>query len=243
MKHPTHIIDPNGDVIIKLLDPNAPFAVCEEWDYGEDEEFPPWFGSRQWHPLNNEQAVDSLLDLTLADQDTQNGSPKSAASETHVAQLAATGLTRVPTRRRRPRRMSEGECILTEYARKPAFNDEYTYQVSSRHLILASPFFRAALTGGWKETRTLGTDGSVTFTVYDWDDQALLIFLNIVHGRHRDLPWKVGLELLAKITVIADYYQCIDAIQFMALSWLNGYGAIGSADGFIGIAHSKEDSR
>lgn len=46
-----------------------------------------------------------------------------------------------------------------------------------------------------------------------------MTFLNIIHGQHRDLPWKVGLELLAKITVIADYYQCIDAIQFMALSW------------------------
>lgn len=102
---------------------------------------------------------------------------------------------------------------------KPVFSDEYTYQVSSRHLILASPFFRAALTKGWKETHILGTHGSVTFTVYDWDDQALMIFLNIIHGQHRDLPWKIGLELLAKVTVIADYYQCIDAIQFMALSW------------------------
>ncbi|RHZ58412.1 hypothetical protein CDV55_100409 [Aspergillus turcosus] len=221
MKNPTHIIDPNGDVIIRLLNPNAPFAVSEEWDYGEDEELPSWFGSRQWNPLNNEQAVDSLLDLTVVDQDDQNESPKSAASETNVALLAVTGITGLPTRRqrRRPRRMSEGEFILNEYTRKPAFNEEYTYQVSSRHLILASPFFRIALTGGWKETHTLGTDGSVTFTVHDWDEQALLIFLNIIHGHHRNLPWKVGLELLAKITVIADYYQCIDAIQFMALSW------------------------
>lgn len=109
--------------------------------------------------------------------------------------------------------------VLANSLGKPAFNEEYTYQVSSRHLIPASPFFRIALTEGWKETHTLGTDGSVTFTVYDWDEQALLIFLNIIHGHHRDLSWEVGLELLAKITVIADYYQCIDAIQFMALCW------------------------
>ncbi|KAF4150839.1 hypothetical protein CNMCM8927_005401 [Aspergillus lentulus] len=207
MKYPTHIIDPNGDVIIKLLNPNAPFAVSEEWDYREDDELP--------------SCRLALLDLTVVDQDDQDEPQKSAASETHVSLLAETSLTRTPTRRQRhrPRRMSESECILSEYARKPAFSDEYTYQVSSRHLILASPFFRAALTKGWKETHNLGTHGSVTFTVYDWDDQALMIFLNVIHGQHRDLPWKIGLELLAKVTVIADYYQCIDAIQFMALSW------------------------
>lgn len=123
MKNPTHIIDPNGDVIIKLLNPNAPFAVSEEWDYGEDEGLPSWFGSRQWNPLNNEQAVDSLLDLTVVDQDGQNESPKSAASETRVALLAVTGITGLPTRRqrRRPRRMSEGEFILNEYTRMSYF--------------------------------------------------------------------------------------------------------------------------
>jgi hypothetical protein len=52
----------------------------------------------------------------------------------------------------------------------------------------------------------LGRTGALNFSEY--------------HTRTtRDLPWKVGLELLAKITIIADYYQCIDAIQFMALSW------------------------
>jgi hypothetical protein len=123
MKYPTHIIDPNGDVIIKLLSPNAPFAVSEEWDYGEDDELPSWFGSRQWNPLNNEQAVDSLLDLTIVDKEDQNEPPKSAASETHVSLLAATSLTTVPTRRQRhrPRRMSESECILSDYARMSYF--------------------------------------------------------------------------------------------------------------------------
>jgi hypothetical protein len=123
MKYPTHIINPNGDVIIRLLNPNAPFAVSEEWDYGEDDVLPSWFGSRQWNPINNEQAVDSLIDLTVVDQDDQNEPPKPAASETHVSLLAASGPTSVPTRRQRhrPRRLSEGERILNEYARMSYF--------------------------------------------------------------------------------------------------------------------------
>lgn len=119
MKHPKHIIDPNGDVTITLLNPNAPFAVSEEWDYGEDDQSRSWFGTRQWNPLNNEQAVDSLLDLTIINQDDHDEAPKSAEPETYVSLLAATDLTRVPTRRQRyrPRRMSESECIRSEYTR------------------------------------------------------------------------------------------------------------------------------
>ncbi|GIC89099.1 uncharacterized protein Aud_005501 [Aspergillus udagawae] len=118
MKYPTHIIDPNGDVIIRLLNPNAPFAVSEEWDYGEDDVLPSWFGSRQWNPINNEQAVDSLIDLTVVDQDDQNKPPKPTASESHVSLLAASGLKRVPTRR--ARRLSEGR-LLNEYSRMSYF--------------------------------------------------------------------------------------------------------------------------
>ncbi|PSR80134.1 hypothetical protein BD289DRAFT_374501, partial [Coniella lustricola] len=46
------------------------------------------------------------------------------------------------------------------------------YRLSSRYLILASPFFRAALDGPWKEG-LIAADSMYTIDVSDWNEEAL----------------------------------------------------------------------
>ncbi|KAK3934812.1 hypothetical protein QBC46DRAFT_273059 [Diplogelasinospora grovesii] len=135
-----HILDPLGDVILTLKNPNAPFAT--------------------WH---------------------------------------------------RP--------VATE-ERSVVIHEPITFLVSSRHLILASPVLKAALTGGWNESIARETDGPREISTEGWDVQAMIIIMNIVHHKWSQVPREVDLELLAKIAVVVDYYQTYEMGQFMGTLWV-----------------------
>ncbi|KAK4149057.1 hypothetical protein C8A00DRAFT_19216, partial [Chaetomidium leptoderma] len=99
---------------------------------------------------------------------------------------------------------------------------EIQLRVSSRHLILASPYFKAALNGPWREAASVSADCSQDVYAYDWDPQAFLILMHIIHARNRQVPRLVSLELLAKIAVLVDYYECYEAVEVFAELWLQG---------------------
>jgi hypothetical protein len=95
-------------------------------------------------------------------------------------------------------------------------------RVSSRHLNLASPYFKVALNGPWKEATSVSADGCRHIFADDWDPQAFLILMHIIHGRNRQVPRHISLELLAKIAALVDYYECYEAVEVFAKLWLQG---------------------
>lgn len=107
-----------------------------------------------------------------------------------------------------------------ENRESPSLQREIRYKVSSKHLTLASPAFAKALSGSWREGSTLREKGTVTINVEDWNSEAFLTILNIFHGRFSDIPNQVGVELLAKLTVLADYYQCLANVEVFAHMWM-----------------------
>lgn len=91
-------------------------------------------------------------------------------------------------------------------------NDEIHYLVSPRHLTLASPWFRRMLTReGFTESLKDPSNGRYHIQADDWDEEALLILLNIFHVRTRRVPATVSLEMLAKIAVLVDSYELENA--------------------------------
>jgi len=44
--------------------------------------------------------------------------------------------------------------------------------------------------------------------------------MSIIHGRNQQVPRVISLELLAKIAVLADYYDCHEAVEVFAEIWL-----------------------
>lgn len=93
-------------------------------------------------------------------------------------------------------------------------------RVSSRHLILASPYFKAALNGPWKEAASISANCPHSIHADDWDPEAFLILMHIIHGRNRQVPRRVSLELLAKIAVLVDYYECHETVELFTELWL-----------------------
>lgn len=89
---------------------------------------------------------------------------------------------------------------------------EIRYLVSSRHLMLASPWFRRLLArDDFIEASRDPSDGRYHVPASDWDEEAFLILLNIFHIRTRGVPATVDLEMLAKIAVLVDYYELENA--------------------------------
>jgi hypothetical protein len=96
------------------------------------------------------------------------------------------------------------------------------YYVSSRHLALASGFFKSALAkDGWLEGHPSAEDGKYHLSTADWDPEAFLILLRIFHLRNRDVPRSLTLEMLARIAVLVDYYRCSEAVEIFSEIWIN----------------------
>ncbi|KAL6233019.1 hypothetical protein BDW75DRAFT_232314 [Aspergillus navahoensis] len=92
-------------------------------------------------------------------------------------------------------------------------------QVSARHLALGSPVFDKMLHGNWKEGREFKEKGSIVLVVDSWDVDAFLVVLYILHSQLLKLPRRVSIEQLAKIAVIADYYDC-QSVRFFGSLWI-----------------------
>ncbi|KAL1797154.1 hypothetical protein ACET3X_003760 [Alternaria dauci] len=94
------------------------------------------------------------------------------------------------------------------------------YHVSSAHLRMASPVFRKMLSPDAFREGHRKSDDRYYINADDWEEEVLLLFLNMLHLRSRKIPQRVDLELLAKIGIIVDYYDCGDAVEFFTTSWV-----------------------
>ncbi|KAF8865170.1 hypothetical protein BDZ45DRAFT_475398 [Acephala macrosclerotiorum] len=93
--------------------------------------------------------------------------------------------------------------------------------VSSRHLMLASPVFKAMLRfGAFREGQKLDSDSKAEVPLFDDDIEALVILLDIVHGRNRQIPRQINLDLMTKITILVDKYQMVEAAEIFTEAWI-----------------------
>ncbi|CAN9440362.1 unnamed protein product [Alternaria alternata] len=54
----------------------------------------------------------------------------------------------------------------------------------------------------------------------DWDPEAFLIVLQILHGRNKQVPRKVSLDMLAKIAILEDYYTFGESLDVFTEMWV-----------------------
>lgn len=93
-------------------------------------------------------------------------------------------------------------------------------QVSSKHLTLASPVFKAMLSRNYLEGATLNTMGSVQVNLDD-DSQALVVLLSIIHSQPSKIPSSIDLNLLVGIATLVDKYQLHEAAALLSGYWIN----------------------
>ncbi|KAK0108249.1 hypothetical protein ONS95_003067 [Cadophora gregata] len=98
---------------------------------------------------------------------------------------------------------------------------EIRMQVSSKHLGLASPVFKAMLGHGFKEGEAFRADGKVEIPLPDDDAAAMTILLAIMHGRGRRVPREVSLPQLALLSIVIDKYQAQEIAEIYTDIWIN----------------------
>ena len=93
-------------------------------------------------------------------------------------------------------------------------------RVSSKHLALASPVFRSMLQPKFQEGHELRLIGRTELPLPDDDSAALLVLLNVIHGRLREVPRKIDLRMLTEISILVDKYELLQATEILLDYWL-----------------------
>ncbi|KAI1769605.1 hypothetical protein GGR53DRAFT_8209 [Hypoxylon sp. FL1150] len=174
-----HEIDPDGNMILTLTNPNAPFAVWHDDDIVHPPASIPSI-------FTTPGRVSPLATVRVANSNTIN----------HLASL-------------HDKLENDEEDISAK---------TITYRVSSRHLSLASGRSRK-MRHQWEQHK--GPDGYFHISVEDWDSDALLTILNIIHLRHKQVPRSVSLEMLSKLAVIVDYFEFHEAVEVFSKLWMD----------------------
>ncbi|CAG8974822.1 hypothetical protein HYALB_00000436 [Hymenoscyphus albidus] len=103
----------------------------------------------------------------------------------------------------------EGDVVLV-------FGDEIAIRpqmlVSSKHLSLASPVFKAMLQVGFQEGQQLSTKGTVTIPLPEDCDSAFKILMMLVHAKYKHIPDQLILPTLTNLAVQVDKYQVHDCV-------------------------------
>ncbi|KAI4610829.1 hypothetical protein J4E80_007858 [Alternaria sp. BMP 0032] len=178
-----YIIDRNPDTVIILRNSCTVFAP---WDTVDESAMtpPPVVGGQE--------AIDSA----------HNEGPEEDLSEQIAAAIEASFISSLQDDTER-----DNESLAESQASVQSAEIEFHYHVSSRHLILASPWFEKAMTEeGFVESNRDKKDGLFHINAQDWDAKAFYIVLCIVHGRNKLVKREMTLEMLAKIAVLEDYY-------------------------------------
>ncbi|KAF7863214.1 hypothetical protein EAF04_007296 [Stromatinia cepivora] len=100
--------------------------------------------------------------------------------------------------------------------------EEVIFQVSSKHMMLASPAFKAMFqhTDGFKEGEELHTEGTVHVPLPDDNPDAFLILANIIHCRDAQIPQKLSLSALCDFAILVEKYCMQDAVTIVSFIWI-----------------------
>ncbi|KAG6004943.1 hypothetical protein E4U21_000612 [Claviceps maximensis] len=66
-------------------------------------------------------------------------------------------------------------------------------------------------------------------TATNWDKEAFLLLMNLLHGSYRNVPLRVSLLVLVKVCILVDYYMCQEATRFFVGIWMNHLNDIRNA--------------
>jgi hypothetical protein len=205
MADKTYDIVSEHDTVIVLRNPLVEFAV---WDRPTDISTAPEEDSKAivTSDIISTPKKPGSTEGTLSQSIIgKNTSPKSETSESRVAEDHGKPKT--------------GKPQPKESASTKVPTGGIHYLVSSAHLKVASKTWKKALSGNWAET-IRKDDGRCYLTVYDWDEVALLTLLNIIHLRNRQVIRETDLDLLTKIAILVDYYNCDEAIEMYSTAWV-----------------------
>ncbi|KAL2071666.1 hypothetical protein VTL71DRAFT_12901 [Oculimacula yallundae] len=92
--------------------------------------------------------------------------------------------------------------------------------VSSKHLMTASPVFKAMLKKGHFKEGTKLTSGRSEVALDDDPPAAFKILMDILHFNARQVPRELDLKKFTNLAVLVDKYQLLEPVELFAARWL-----------------------
>ncbi|KAG5657649.1 hypothetical protein KAF25_007682 [Fusarium avenaceum] len=101
--------------------------------------------------------------------------------------------------------------------------EEKQFLCSQKHLTLASRRASKIFSSNFKEA-SKEDDGFYHWKFGDlFDAEAFELVLKIIHGKTRNIPRTVSLDLLAAVASIVDDLECHDTVAFFSQGWILAY--------------------
>jgi hypothetical protein len=117
----------------------------------------------------------------------------------------------------KPSTEASTEPSLAESTEQPA---EKQFLCSQKHLTFASRRASKIFLSNFKEA-SKEDDGFYHWKFEDiFDAEAFELVLNIIHGKTRNVPRAVSLNLLAAVASIVDDLECHDTLAFFSQGWI-----------------------
>ncbi|KAF2263258.1 hypothetical protein CC78DRAFT_545097 [Lojkania enalia] len=200
-----HDIDPNGDTLLILKRPCAELAEWQEQKPGEwkilsipkreDSDGQSVSGKRK----RGKKAKNGIMQSSVQSEEYQ----QIAQSEAAAVDAQGTVLgSSVPLENFNATCRSPHSTVDEVHAEEEDVEPEIHYRVSSGQLKITSVFFQHLFKTGYKETIPDESDGLFHIEALDWDVDAMLIVLNIMHARNELVDRKLDLLTLVKVAVI-----------------------------------------
>ncbi|WZH48484.1 uncharacterized protein QYS62_009659 [Fusarium acuminatum] len=106
---------------------------------------------------------------------------------------------------------------------------ERRFICSKKHLTFASPRAAKIFSSSFKES-TKEDDGSHHWKFDEtFDDRAFDLVLKIIHGKTREVPQSIDLDLLVTVAIVVDDLQCHEALNYYGRGWISSfYGYYGA---------------
>lgn len=105
------------------------------------------------------------------------------------------------------------------------------FRVSSKHLTLASGYFKGRLGAQWAEGKALASQSTTELQLPDVAPAALKILLDIIHGRHRQVPQCVPFDQMVDLARLTDYLDCQEIVEPFGKTWVTALPPIASGSG------------
>ncbi|CRG89476.1 hypothetical protein PISL3812_06512 [Talaromyces islandicus] len=90
-------------------------------------------------------------------------------------------------------------------------------RVSSKHLSLASPYWRVALSEVWCGPRQPGK--VMVYEIQKFDLDAMVTLMNVIHGYGQKVPRTVSIEELVRFVILMDYFLCAEICSLYTEIW------------------------
>ncbi|KAL6886446.1 hypothetical protein HDV57DRAFT_526321 [Trichoderma longibrachiatum] len=115
-------------------------------------------------------------------------------------------------------RRNEAE-VITRTGRQHANRREVWMQLSSSKLALAFPKCRQMTPSNLPDTRS-SIAYKYILLAESWDEKAVELVMNIIHGRTANIPERISLDMLTKVAVVVAHYECSEALKPYADKWI-----------------------